>query len=238
MKNLILSLTAAIGLSVLLALPAAAGTITLDFSGDNVESSNDPATGASGSIIFDFSDEGGDVRVTLTITNTTDETSFGAGATEGQLTGFAFDLPTGATFIVGSFVSDTDGHFTDALEDVNFTPFSNRSDVGIFDLGIADNGNFGGGNANGALSEGDTAIVSFLVDTALSAADLMVAFMTGLLNGDLDAGLRFQQVNAGEGSDRLLFVPDVAEIPVPGAIWLMGAGLAGLGFASRKKKQA
>ena len=25
------------------------------------------------------------------------------------------------------------------------------------------------------------------------------------------------------------------EIPVPGAIWLMGAGLAGLGFARRKK---
>lgn len=29
---------------------------------------------------------------------------------------------------------------------------------------------------------------------------------------------------------------DVPEIPIPGAIWLMGAGLAGLGFSSRKKK--
>lgn len=25
-------------------------------------------------------------------------------------------------------------------------------------------------------------------------------------------------------------------VPIPGAIWLMGAGLAGLGFANRKKK--
>lgn len=28
----------------------------------------------------------------------------------------------------------------------------------------------------------------------------------------------------------------VSEVPLPGALWLMGAGLAGLGFASRKKK--
>jgi len=32
---------------------------------------------------------------------------------------------------------------------------------------------------------------------------------------------------------------DVPEIPVPGAIWIMGAGLAGLGFfAARKKKRS
>ncbi len=29
-----------------------------------------------------------------------------------------------------------------------------------------------------------------------------------------------------------------AAVPIPGAIWLMGAGLAGLGFAGRRKKQA
>lgn len=28
------------------------------------------------------------------------------------------------------------------------------------------------------------------------------------------------------------------DVPIPGAIWLMGAGLAGLGFAGRKKKKA
>ena len=31
---------------------------------------------------------------------------------------------------------------------------------------------------------------------------------------------------------------DTPEIPIPGAIWLMGAGLAGLGFARRKAKSA
>lgn len=29
-----------------------------------------------------------------------------------------------------------------------------------------------------------------------------------------------------------------SEVPAPGAIWLMGAGIAGMGFASRKKKPA
>jgi hypothetical protein len=33
------------------------------------------------------------------------------------------------------------------------------------------------------------------------------------------------------------FILDAPEVPIPGAIWLMGAGLAGLGFAGRKKKR-
>lgn len=40
-----------------------------------------------------------------------------------------------------------------------------------------------------------------------------------------------------DGAEQFFFV-DLEEIPLPGAIWLMGAGLAGLGFAGRKKKKS
>jgi hypothetical protein len=51
-------------------------------------------------------------------------------------------------------------------------------------------------------------------------------------------GLRFQTVGAdGEGSDKLLS-STVGEVPLPAALWLMGAGLAGLGFASGRKRRA
>lgn len=57
-----------------------------------------------------------------------------------------------------------------------------------------------------------------------------IAFLySGPVNGFEINGLRFGVSNIyafnGEGN----------EIPVPGAIWLMGAGLAGLGFARRRK---
>lgn len=40
---------------------------------------------------------------------------------------------------------------------------------------------------------------------------------------------------AGAGAG-LSHYTEFGEIPIPGAVWLMGAGLAGIGFASRKKK--
>lgn len=39
------------------------------------------------------------------------------------------------------------------------------------------------------------------------------------------------------GGAEQFFFRDVAEIPVPGAIWLMGAGVAGFGFASRRRRK-
>jgi len=41
----------------------------------------------------------------------------------------------------------------------------------------------------------------------------------------------------GEGSG-LSHYSEYGQVPLPGAMWLMGAGLAGLGFASRRKKTA
>ena len=49
------------------------------------------------------------------------------------------------------------------------------------------------------------------------------------VNGFDILGLRF-------GVSNIYAFNGTPEIPLPGAIWLMGAGLAGLGFAARKKK--
>lgn len=52
-------------------------------------------------------------------------------------------------------------------------------------------------------------------------------------------GLRFQTVGLdGELSDKLLSATPVSDVPLPAAAWLMIAGIAGLGAASRGKKAA
>lgn len=115
------------------------------------------------------------------------------------------------------------------MTNVDFNPFSNS--VGNFHVAVADNGNFLGGNANGALPEGQSTTASFLVSTALNASAFESALLTGYQNGTLHFGARFQQVNAGEGSDKLLgggmntplVVPEPSTIL--GAIALLPVGL-------------
>jgi hypothetical protein len=216
----------------LMAGGAGAATFTLDFGPDST-SSNSPATGASGSVEFSFSDVLGDVLVTLDISNTTGSIpSFGLGATSSTLTGFGFDLLAGYVYRVGSFVGGT---FLDTLIlGADADPF------GDFDLAAADNDNYNGGNANGGMPEGGTDTVSFRLDTTSTAAQAYADFLAGFFENGLDAGLRFQQVTGGdideEASDKLLFNPP-AEIPVPAAGWLMIGALGGLA-ALRRRRQA
>lgn len=208
--------------SVLMA--GSASAITLNFDSTSI-SSNSPATGASGSVVLSFADEGGDVRVTADITNTTGTiTSFGEGATESKLTGFGFDLVAGVSYIDGSFT--TTGYLDTLIEDAELSPF------GTFDIAAADNNNFLGGNANDALPQGMSTQVSFLFDTTLDALGLDSAFAAAFNDG-LKAVMRFQQVNAGEGSDKLLYQPP-APVPLPAAGWLLFGALGGLAFLRRK----
>ncbi len=222
----------------LAATPAHAGSLfALDFSA-NSTSSNNTLTGASGLVGFMFADESGDVRVTLDIENTTGSPLFGDNATSSKLTGFGFDLLTGVSYVVDSFVGDTDGHFTDLLLNANAQPFDS------LDLAVADNNNFNGGNANGALPEGDSANVSFLLDSTQNAADLGVAFQAAFFSVPrLQASLRFQQVNAGSGSDKLLFKPPISNsppivTPLPAGLLLMLSALGVIGVMARQRRAA
>ena len=140
----------------------------------------------------------------------------GASPETGKLSGIFFDLSDSITQgDIGSFlvtISDFDNNTNNLGGGVNVTPFP------AFDVGIG-----------------------FAQTTLNSAFTFFVSDLGGTLGLDdwTRVALRFQTVgDDGEGSDKLLSSTTISEVPLPGAVWLMGAGLAGLGFARRKKAAA
>ena len=215
--------------------PANAASFTLHF-GAGSESSNPVATGAAATVSFATEDtQDGDVRLILTLTNTTGEVVFGAGSTEAGFTGFAFDLLDDVT--VRSSALGT--AFNTLVTDLSFVPFSNRSEIGVFDLGLSDNRSFNGRNAAEALGAGESETVSLLLDTDLDALTLLTTYLAAFTSGDVDAAVRFQQTNRGDGSDKLLLgsiTDDLNPVPVPGALVLFGTALASAAAARRRAR--
>jgi len=64
-------------------------------------------------------------------------------------------------------------------------------------------------------------------------SDMLGDGVSGSFTFDLDA----LGISAAVSHVAFYGVEETPEIPVPGALWLMGAGLAGLGFAGRKKQK-
>ena len=210
---------------------APASALTLNFDNTTSETSNSEFTGASGTVEMVFSDDlSGDVRIDFTVSNTTDVTMFGDGATSSKLTGFGFDLLLSST--IAGVQANFTGPFPSFILDADFNPY------GTLDVAWADNNNFIGGNANAALPEGssDSSAVLFLNDSVYAtAAALEAAMGAAFAGGDLQAGLRFQQVNAGAGSDKLNYTgTQMAPIPLPAAGWVFVASLGGLAALRRR----
>jgi hypothetical protein len=204
-----------LGLLVLSATQASAFTYTF---GDASRSSNSTATGAAATVNFDFIDLGNDqVQLNLEFLNTTGQSTFGAGATSSALTGIAFDI-----FDDISVAShNLNGNLDTLLSDVALNPFGN------FDIGFADNNNFAGGNANGAVDTGENSLATLVLNRSADADTLRERFRRGFSSAELNLAARFQQVNAGAGSDKLLggsisdpFSPpeEPREIPEPTAM--------------------
>ena len=205
------SLALGIGASTVLAATSPANAFTYKFGTDS-DSSNSTATGAAATVKFDFQDLGNDqVQIDLQIKNTTGEENFGSGATTSKLTGVAFDMFDGVSLVSSNLGNELDT----LLTNVSFTPFSNT--VGNFDFALADNNNFAGGNANGALAQGLANNVS-LVYSGLNGESVDAfrnRFEAAVKSEDLNIAVRFQQVNAGAGSDKLLGGKIVGGNPAP-----------------------
>ncbi len=216
-----IALKASITLGLLALSATQANAFTYTF-GDASTSSNDTATGAAAAVDFDFVNLGNDqVQLNLDFLNTTGQNIFGAGATSSALTGIAFDIFDDIS--VASY--SLNGNLDTWLSDVEFAPFTNT--VGNFDIGFADNNNFTGGNANEAVDTGENSRATLVFNTSADADALRERFRQGFSSAELNIAARFQQVNAGAGSDKLLggrisdpFSPPEAprEIPEPAAM--------------------
>lgn len=210
-------------------------------------------TGASVQLTFDFTQEGDDVWLNLGIINTTgteEVASFGSGATEATLMGVAFDFASGVAFDSFEYDPLSSGEIASIFtgephREFNFQPFSNqgRHRLGAFDVGI---GTFTGANPQGGLKAGKETQVQFsfspsTAGSSLAASEFAQAFEQEIRNGNLKVAARFQEVNAGGGSDRLLGGQVLngdrpTQVPEPAAIGALGLTAAGLGLL--KKKQA
>lgn len=227
-RKTLLAAGLALASAALTAGSADAFTLSIDPSAGSTEN-----TGATTEVEFNFFDVGNQVRLDLNFANTTDG-SAGLGATQATLVGFAFDLLAGVSTSESDYSSGT---FTKYYSNVSVGGISNGAyNVGAFDVGIrsAGPGNFTGGNPQGGVTAGASAAASFLLTDAQgrSASELEGLFYDGYDSGALNAMGRFQQVNAGGGSDKVL-----AQTPEPITLIGWGLGAAGVAAARKRKRQ-
>ncbi len=189
-------------------------------------------TGASARALFTFTDVAfaghsgnSDVLLTINLTNTTNGT-LGLGATAATLVALTFDFPTSDTFVYnGGTVFPT--LYTGG--GASLPPYGTL-DVCIRASGT---GNCVGGNPSGGLTAGQSTSVTFQFNSALNAAQLGALFLADYLNetndsGGYDSVARFQQVNAGGGSDKVIGRDPPFEVPEPATALLLLAALGGL----------
>jgi hypothetical protein len=214
--------------------PAQAFSVSISPDACPVSKCSTENTGATTLLDFTFTQSGNNVLLNLGINNTTNGT-VGLGATQATLVGVAFDLISGVSLSAVNYDAGSSG-FTKFWNNAALNPFD------TFDVGISPNRqSFAGGNPKDGLTAGQTTLVSFLLTgNNLNAATVESSFLSGFSNGSLQVAARFQQVNAGGGSDKVLGGVIETGTPseaVPEPTTILGVAAAGTFLMGRKKLQ-
>ncbi len=216
---------AALGAATLVAMPQAQASFLVSYTGVSAPGQ------ISATALYSFTDVGTDVGLSLTLSNTSSATS--------QLVAYGFDTVGGTvTFSV------TNG-WNMVLNEGIGGPF------GSFSVCIEadDNNNCPGNQPAAGISQGSSLTFSFVIDTALTAADYEAAMKTlhsePIINNDsYHSAARFQAISGVSGvtSDRALpgtpTNPNPGPVPEPATLALFGMGLVGLGALARRRRRA
>ena len=205
---------------------SSANALRLDFNA-YYGSTNSTATGASAEVEFSFSDVGdGTVELLLDITNNTGDVISEyegdpintAGATASRFMGFGLDWTEGNLadmFNIAKGDYSGNSHLANLVFNDNTISGQAGATAGnagletnfgniTFDIGFSKNKELKGGNPNGALIAGQSTQVSLILDSDMDALATEQWFSDAFENNEINAGARFQAVNAGAGSDKLL----------------------------------
>lgn len=231
------TLTASVAMmTTLVAAPAQAFQISID-----PKYGSTGNTSASALLDFNFSQSGDRVQLDLGIENTTNGTK-GLGATAATLIGVAYEGPELDPDRIRLASYDKLSSNFSKLWDIDGEPPNLAIPVlqglGVFDVAFSlERENFDVGSADGGLKAGESTAVRFLLDTDYAASDLSNALEAAIKNNTVAIAGRFEQVNAGGGSDNVLGgISANNSVPEPTTMAASFLALGGLSLLKKKFK--